>query len=70
MDTFDIAKMISDSVFGICVAVIGLIMLVGPYDKIKEGLPKAPSKNVVKILGAVIALCGIAMIALSAMGIM
>lgn len=70
METLNLVKVISDSIYGICVAIIGLIMLLGPYDKIKEGIPKAPSKTVVKTLGAVIALCGIAMIALSAMGIL
>lgn len=66
----DFIQMILDSIYGIATTVIGLLLLFGPYEKIKEGYPKAPSKTVVKTLGAVIVVCGIAMIALSAMGIL
>lgn len=66
----EIAEMILDSIYGICITIIGVIVLFGPYEKFKEGFPKAPSKKVVKILGAVITVLGIVMIALSVLGIM
>lgn len=65
----DLISIILDGIYGILVAVVGLIMLVGPYDKFKEAAPKAPSKAVVKALGAVITLCGIGLFIVSAMGI-
>ena len=65
----DLISVILDGIYGILVAVVGLIMLFGPYDKFKEAAPKAPSKTVVKALGAVIAICGIGLFVLSAMGI-
>ena len=66
---FDLISLILDGIYGILVAVVGLIMLFGPYEKFKESYPKAPSKTVVKALGAVIALCGVGLFALTAMGI-
>lgn len=66
----DLISIILDGIYGILVAVIGLMLLFGPYDKFKEAVPKAPSKAVVKALGAVIAICGIGLFALSAMGIL
>lgn len=65
----DLISIILDGIYGILVAVIGLMILFGPYEKFKESYPKAPSKAVVKTLGAVIAICGIGLFALSAMGI-
>ena len=66
---FDLVSMILDGIYGILVAVVGLMMLFGPYDKFKESYPKAPSKAVVKALGAVITVCGIGLFALTAIGI-
>ena len=66
---FDLISFILDGIYGILVAVIGLLMLVGPYEKFKEAAPKAPSKAVVKGLGAVITICGIGLFVLCAMGI-
>lgn len=65
-----IAEMILDSIYGIGITIIGVVVLFSPYEKFKEGVPKAPSKKVVKILGAVITICGIVMIVLSVLGIM
>ena len=45
---FDLISIILDGIYGILVAVVGLLMLFGPYDKFKESYPKAPSKAVVK----------------------
>lgn len=67
---FDLVSLILDGIYGILLAVIGLMLLIGPYDKFKDAVPKAPSKAVIKVLGAVLALCGIAWFALTAMGIM
>ena len=66
---FDLISIILDGIYGILVAVVGLMMLFGPYEKFKEAAPKAPSKAVVKTLGAVITVCGIGLFVLSAMGI-
>ena len=66
---FDLVSVILDGIYGILVAVVGLMILFGPYEKFKESYPKAPSKTVVKVLGAVIALCGVGLFALTAMGI-
>ena len=66
---FDLISIILDGIYGILVAVVGLIILFGPYEKFKESYPKAPSKAVVKALGAVIAVCGVGLFALTAMGI-
>lgn len=65
----DVISIILDGIYGILVAAIGLMVLFGPYEKFKESFPKAPSKAVVKALGAVVAICGIGLFALSAMGI-
>lgn len=64
----DVISIILDGIYGILVAAIGLMVLFGPYEKFKESFPKAPSKAVVKALGAVVAICGIGLFALSAMG--
>ena len=66
---FDLISIILDGIYGILVAVVGLLMLFGPYDKFKESYPKAPSKAVVKTLGAVITICGIGLFIVSALGI-
>ena len=66
---FDLISVILDGIYGILVAVVGLMVLFGPYEKFKESYPKAPSKAVVKTLGAVIAICGVGLFVLSAMGI-
>lgn len=67
---FDLASLILDGIYGILLAVVGLMLLFGPYDKFKEAVPKAPSKAVIKVLGAVLIICGIGWFALTAMGIM
>ena len=67
---FDLISVILDGIYGILVAVVGLMVLFGPYEKFKDSYPKAPSKAVVKTLGAVIAICGVGMFILSAMGIL
>lgn len=67
---FDLASLILDGIYGILLAVVGLMLLLGPYDKFKESVPKAPSKPVIKVIGAVLVVCGIAWFALTAMGIM
>lgn len=64
----DVISIILDGIYGILVAAIGFMVLFGPYEKFKESFPKAPSKAVVKALGAVVAICGIGLFALSAMG--
>lgn len=66
---FDLVSIILDGIYGILVAIVGLLMLFGPYEKFKESYPKAPSKTVVKALGAVITLCGIGLFIVTAMGI-
>ena len=66
---FDLISIILDGIYGILVAVFGLIALVAPYEEFKEAVPKAPSKAVVKVLGAVVTLCGIGLFIISAMGI-
>ena len=66
---FDLISIILDGIYGILVAVVGLMVLFGPYDKFKESYPKAPSKTVVKVLGAVITICGIGLFIVTAMGI-
>ncbi|MCH5259062.1 MAG: hypothetical protein J1F18_04870 [Lachnospiraceae bacterium] len=66
---FDLVSIILDGIYGILVAIVGLLMLFGPYEKFKESYPKAPSKGVVKALGAVITLCGIGLFIVTAMGI-
>ena len=66
---FDLVSLILDGIYGILVAVVGLLILFGPYEKFKESYPKAPSKTVVKVLGAVIAVCGVGLFVLTAMGI-
>ena len=40
---FDLISIILDGIYGILVAVVGLMVLFGPYDKFKESYPKAPS---------------------------
>ena len=60
---------IFDSIYGIIFTVIGLLFLFAPHDTITRIFPKAPSKAVVKVLGAIIAFCGIVMVALSVVGI-
>ena len=67
---FDLISIILDGIYGILVAAIGLMLLFGPYEKFKEAYPKAPSKTVVKVLGAVIAVCGVGLFILTAMGIL
>lgn len=59
-----------DCIYGIVIAIAGLFFVVTPYEKLKEKFPKAPSSGVVKVLGVVVLICGIAMIALAAVGIM
>lgn len=66
---FDLVSIILDGIYGILVTIVGLLMLFGPYEKFKESYPKAPSKTVVKALGAVITLCGIGLFIVTAMGI-
>lgn len=65
----DIIGTILDGIYGICITVLGLIIMITPYEKFKEAVPKAPSKTVVKVLGAVVVLCGIGLAALGFMGI-
>ena len=67
---FDLASLILDGIYGILLAVVGLMLLFGPYDKFKEAVPKAPSKAVTKVIGAVLTICGIGWFALTTMGIM
>ena len=66
---FDLISIILDGIYGILVTVVGLMILFGPYEKFKEAAPKAPSKPMVKVLGAIITVCGIGLFILCAMGI-
>ena len=67
---FDLVSVILDGIYGILLAVVGLMLLFGPYDKFKESVPKAPSKGVTKGIGAVLVICGIGWFALTAIGIL
>lgn len=58
---------ILDSIYGIILTAAGLLFLLLPHDKITKIFPKAPSGPVLKILGAIIVLCGICMVALTVM---
>ena len=62
----DLLNIITDRIWGIGLAVVGLVMLFGPYEKIKEIAPKAPSQKVVKVVGVILAVGGI----LTAIGIL
>ena len=62
----NLLNIITDRIIGIVLAVVGLIMLFAPYEKIKEAVPKAPSPKVVKVVGIILAIGGI----LTAIGIL
>lgn len=65
----DLAEILLDSLYGICITVAGLFVLLRPYEKLKEVAPKAPSKSVVKTLGALVTICGIGLTILGVMGV-
>lgn len=62
----DLLNTITDRIFGIILAVVGLMMLFAPYEKVKEVFHKTPSKKMVKIVGAILTIGGI----LTAIGIL
>lgn len=63
----NILSVISDTFWAILLTVAGLILLFAPYEKAQKIFPNLiKSKKAVKILGAVVALCGIIMIVLLA----
>lgn len=59
-----------DNLYYIIITILGIVVLVIPYDKWENIFPKAPSKAVTKICGVVVVLCGVALIALSALDIL
>ncbi|MBD5507908.1 MAG: hypothetical protein HDR05_07645 [Lachnospiraceae bacterium] len=54
-----IISFISDACISIFLAIVGLIMLFSPYDKIKDIFPKLKSKKALKIAGAFFLFCGV-----------
>lgn len=62
----NLLDIITDRIYAIFLAVLGLMMLFGPYEKFKEIAHKAPSKKVIKVVGAILAIGGI----LTAIGIL
>ena len=69
MEKIDIAEVLLDSIYGICVTAAGLYVLLRPYEKLKEAAPKAPSKSVVKTLGVLVTICGILLTILGVLGV-
>ena len=65
----DLAEILIDSIYGICITVAGLYVLLRPYEKFKEAIPKAPSQTTVKVLGVIITVCGILLTLLGVMGV-
>ena len=65
----DFVEVLLDSIYGICITVAGLYVLLRPYEKLKEAIPKAPSKSAIKILGVLITICGILLTILGVMGV-
>ena len=65
----DLAEILLDSIYGICITVAGLYILLRPYEKFKEAIPKAPSRTTVKVLGVIVTVCGILLTILGVMGV-
>ena len=65
-----IVSFISDSIIMIVIALVGIVMLVNPYDKIQDAFPKLKSKMAVKLVGAFLTFCGVVYIILLLMGFM
>lgn len=57
----DLINTITDRIYAVFLAVIGLLLLFGPYEKFKEVAHKAPSKKVVKVIGVILTVGGILM---------
>ncbi len=55
----EIISTILDCIFGILIALMGLVIFVVPYDKYQEIFPNSPPKMVIKVLAVVTILCGI-----------
>lgn len=62
-------KMIQQVIMGVFFLGAGLFALFEPYDKFCEIFPKAPTKRAVRVLGAVVTVCGIIIIILLAIRI-
>lgn len=58
-------KMIQQVIMGVLFIGAGLFALLEPYDKFCEIFPKAPAKRAVRVLGAVVVVCGIIIIILT-----
>lgn len=54
-----IISFISDAIIPIILAIVGIVMLFSPYDKIQSTFPKLKSKKAVKIAGVFFLLCGL-----------
>ncbi|MCH5263340.1 MAG: hypothetical protein J1F42_10530 [Lachnospiraceae bacterium] len=52
----------------IIITILGIVILVMPYEKWESLFPKAPSKAVTKACGAIAAVIGIALIVMTAIG--
>ena len=61
---------ISDAIIPIILALVGIVILFSPYDKIKDAFPKIKSKKALKLVGAFLTFCGVVCIILLLMDFM
>lgn len=61
---------IANYLWYILVTIAGIVVMVIPYEKWESVFPKAPSKAVTKACGAIAVVCGVALIALTALDIL
>ena len=55
---------------GVLVAVLGIFMLVTPYEKIASKMEGNPTRRNIRIRGAVILVCGILLVVLQVLSIL
>lgn len=58
-------KKIFNILKGMLFLLLGIILMLVPYSRFKELFPEAPTPFIIKILGAVIVLCGIIILAIT-----
>lgn len=56
-------SLILDVILGIILMIVGLFLLIAPYEKVQKVFPNVKSPKTCKILAAVAVLCGIGCIA-------
>lgn len=64
------SNILGDIIYYIIITILGIVVLLIPYDKWESIFPKAPSKAVTKTCGVVAIVCGIVLIALTMTGIL